>query len=49
MKPTIINRIRLWCHCLINFHRQYAQGRWIGFWFVDGCIACCDCKYGKES
>jgi len=53
MVPIFRNRIRLWWHCLVHFHRDYNRDYRIGFIDKDDLypkdsIGCLDCDYKKE-
>ena len=46
MKPTFINEVKLWWHCLINFHRRFCHSSILDTTIKQG-ICCSDCSYGE--
>jgi len=47
MKATLLNKIRLWWHCLINMHRELSAGKFNGWLYIKEDISCLECDYGK--
>lgn len=48
MKATIINKIKLWWHCLTHLHREFSEGHQRGWFYKKRSISCWDCGYGNE-
>lgn len=48
MTPTLRNRIKVWWHCLIRFHRGATLwSMTIGPWERKD-VYCADCEYGRH-
>lgn len=45
MKGTIVNRIKLWWHCLTNLHQEFGSST--SPYLMDD-ICCWNCKYGED-
>lgn len=53
MKATLLNRIKVWWHCLIHFHQQidYTEGKEIFGIYIPLRrikVGCWTCSYGEE-
>jgi hypothetical protein len=45
MRPTLTNRIKLWWHCLIHFHRASIYKVTWEVYKID----CMNCQYGRSN